>query len=94
VVGPLNLVVLLTTTTQHFFDNSAIIHQDFPGTMASLQEKIDALYKELEEVVEQHNQAVQVQNAAKEKAISIQGALNALRELQEDEASEAPTEAA
>jgi hypothetical protein len=40
--------------------------------MASLQEKIDALYKELEEVVEQHNQAVQVQNAAKEKAISIQ----------------------
>ncbi len=55
---------------------------------------LGALYKELEEVVEQHNQAVQVQNAAKEKAISIQGALNALRELQEDEAGEAPTEAA
>jgi len=52
--------------------------------MASLQEKIDTLYKELEEIVEQHNQAVQIQNAAKEKAISIQGAINALKELQEE----------
>jgi len=57
--------------------------------MASIQEKIDALYKELEEVVEQHNQAVQVQNAAKEKAISLQGAINALKDLQEEEAPEA-----
>lgn len=55
--------------------------------MASIQEKIDVLYKELEEVVEQHNQALQVQNAAKEKAISLQGALNALKELQEEEGS-------
>jgi small-conductance mechanosensitive channel len=55
--------------------------------MASIQEKIDSLYKELEEVVEQHNQALQVQNAAKEKAISLQGALNALKELQEEEES-------
>lgn len=53
--------------------------------MTSIQEKIDSLYKELEEVVEQHNQALQVQNAAKEKAISLQGALNALKELQEEE---------
>jgi len=52
--------------------------------MVSLQEKIDTLYKELEEIVEQHNQAVQIQNAAKEKAISIQGAINALKELQEE----------
>lgn len=57
--------------------------------MASIQEKIDSLYKELEEVVEQHNQALQVQNAAKEKAISLQGAINALKELQEEEAPEA-----
>jgi hypothetical protein len=54
--------------------------------MASIQEKIDTLYKELEEVVEQHNQALQVQNAAKEKALSLQGALNALKQLQEEEA--------
>jgi small-conductance mechanosensitive channel len=57
--------------------------------MASIQEKIDSLYKELEEVVEQHNQALQVQNAAKEKAISLQGAINALKELQEEETPEA-----
>ena len=55
--------------------------------MASIQEKIDVLYKELEEVVEQHNQALQVQNGAKEKAISLQGAINALKELQEEEDS-------
>ena len=60
--------------------------------MATIQEKIDALYAELEQVVEQHNQAVQIQGAAKEKAISIQGAINALKELQED-GSEAPAEA-
>lgn len=59
--------------------------------MASIQEKIDSLYKELEEVVEQHNQALQVQNAAKEKAISLQGAINALKELQEE--PEVPAEA-
>jgi small-conductance mechanosensitive channel len=57
--------------------------------MASIQEKIDSLYKELEEVVEQHNQALQVQAAAKEKAIALQGALNALKELQEEEPAEA-----
>ena len=51
--------------------------------MAEIQEKIEALRKELEEVVEQHNQAVQIQGAAKEKAISIQGAINALTELAE-----------
>ena len=54
--------------------------------MASIQEKIDTLYRELEEVVEQHNQALQVQNGAKEKALSLQGALNALKQLQEEEA--------
>jgi hypothetical protein len=56
--------------------------------MADIQEKIDALYKELEQVVEQHNQAVQIQGAAKEKAISIQGAINALKELADGEAVE------
>lgn len=61
--------------------------------MASIQEKIDSLYKELEEVVEQHNQAVQIQNAAKEKAISIQGAINALKEIQEGDSGEEVTQA-
>jgi hypothetical protein len=56
--------------------------------MADIQEKIEALYKELEQVVEQHNQAVQIQGAAKEKAISIQGAINALKELTDGEAVE------
>lgn len=59
--------------------------------MATVTEKLETLTAELEKVVEQHNQAVQVMNAAKEQAISLQGAINALRELQEDEAS---TEAA
>jgi small-conductance mechanosensitive channel len=59
--------------------------------MATIQEKIDALRQELGEVVEQHNQAVQIQTAAKEKAISIQGAIEALKELLDGE--EAPAEA-
>jgi hypothetical protein len=58
-----------------------------------IQEKIDSLYKELEEVVEQHNQAVQIQGAAKEKAISIQGAINALKEIQEGESGQEATQA-
>jgi hypothetical protein len=61
--------------------------------MASIAEKIEALYAELEQVVEQHNQAVQIQGAAKEKAISIQGAINALKELQEGEGTEEATQA-
>jgi hypothetical protein len=61
--------------------------------MALIQEKIDSLYKELEEVVEQHNQAVQIQGAAKEKAISIQGAINALKEIQEGESGQEATQA-
>lgn len=56
--------------------------------MAEIQEKIDALRAELEQVVEQHNQAVQIQGAAKEKAISIQGAIQALAELLPPEAPE------
>lgn len=55
--------------------------------MPSLQEKLDACYQELQEVVEQHNKAVEVQNAAKEKAIALQGAINALKELQSEEES-------
>ena len=61
--------------------------------MALIQEKIDSLYKELEEVVEQHNQAVQIQGAAKEKAICIQGAINALKEIQEGESGQEATQA-
>ena len=59
--------------------------------MATIQDKLDALRQELQEVVEQHNQAVQVQTAAREKAISIQGAIEALKELEGGE--EAPAEA-
>jgi len=62
--------------------------------MADIQEKIAALRTELEEVVEQHNQAVKIQGAAKEKAISIQGAIQALQELLPAEGTEeVPTEA-
>jgi small-conductance mechanosensitive channel len=60
--------------------------------MATIQEKLDALRQELQEVVEQHNQAVQVQTAAREKAIAIQGAIEALKELEGGE-EEAPAEA-
>lgn len=61
--------------------------------MASIQEKIDSFYKELEEVVKQHNQALQAQNAAKERIISLQGAINALIEIQEGESGEEATQA-
>lgn len=61
--------------------------------MAAIKEKVEALYKELEATVDQHNQALQILNTTKEKAISLQGAINALRELEEAGISETTTEA-
>jgi small-conductance mechanosensitive channel len=61
--------------------------------MATPAEKIQSLTTELEKVVEQHNQAVQVMNACREQAISLQGAINALRELEEEGKEETTSEA-
>ncbi len=61
--------------------------------MATPAEKIQSLTAELEKVVEQHNQAVQVMNACREQAISLQGAINALRELEEEGKEETTSEA-
>jgi hypothetical protein len=61
--------------------------------MATPAEKLQSLTAELEKVVEQHNQAVQVMNACREQAISLQGAINALRELEEEGKEETTSEA-
>ena len=53
--------------------------------MANLQEKLQALYKELETVVEKYNEALGVVNFSKEKIIALQGAIEALRSLQEED---------
>ena len=53
--------------------------------MANIQEKLQALYKELEATVDKYNEALGVVNACKEKIISLQGALEALRSLQEED---------
>jgi exonuclease VII small subunit len=60
--------------------------------MATPAEKIESLTAELEKVVEQHNQAVQVINSCREQAISLQGAINALRELEEESTVETTSE--
>lgn len=53
--------------------------------MTNIQEKLQALYKELETVVEKYNEAISVVNFSKEKIIALQGALEALRSLQEED---------
>ena len=53
--------------------------------MANIQEKLQALYKELETVVEKYNEALGVVNFSKEKIIALQGAIEALRSLQEED---------
>ena len=57
--------------------------------MANLQEKIQSFYAELEATVEKHNEALGVVNTSKEKIIALQGALEALRSLQEEDNIEA-----
>tara|TARA_R110000868_G_scaffold123185_3_gene326372 strand:- start:891 stop:1088 length:198 start_codon:yes stop_codon:yes gene_type:complete len=53
--------------------------------MANIQEKLQFLYKELETVVEKYNEALGVVNFSKEKIIALQGAIEALRSLQEED---------
>ena len=59
--------------------------------MANIQEKLQALYKELETVVEKYNEALGVVNLSKEKIIALQGAIEALRSLQEEDNIDAAT---
>ena len=56
--------------------------------MANIQEKLQFLYKELETVVEKYNEALGVVNLSKEKIIALQGAIEALRSLQEEDSIE------
>jgi peptidoglycan hydrolase CwlO-like protein len=53
--------------------------------MANIQEKIQSLYAELEATVEKYNEALGIVNVSKEKIIALQGALEALRSLQEED---------
>ena len=53
--------------------------------MASVQEKFDSTVAELEATVDEYNNALKVMEAAKEKAIALQGAAQTLRELLEGE---------
>lgn len=53
--------------------------------MATYQEKIDSLYKDLELAVKEHDKAINQVVAAKELILSIQGGISVLHELQEDE---------
>jgi hypothetical protein len=57
--------------------------------MASVQEKFDSTVAELQATVEEYNNALKVMEAAKEKAIALQGAVQTLRELLDDEAAPA-----
>jgi peptidoglycan hydrolase CwlO-like protein len=57
--------------------------------MANIQEKIQSFYAELEATVEKYNEALGVVNVSKEKIIALQGALEALRSLQEEDNIEA-----
>jgi peptidoglycan hydrolase CwlO-like protein len=53
--------------------------------MANIQEKIQSLYADLEATIEKHNEALGVVNVSKEKIIALQGGLEVLRSLQEEE---------
>ena len=59
--------------------------------MANIQEKNQSLYAELEATVEKYNEALGVVNTSKEKIIALQGALEALRSLQEEDNIDAAT---
>ena len=60
--------------------------------MANIQEKLQFLYKKLETVVEKYNEALGVVNLSKEKIIALQGAIEALRSLQEENNIDAANE--
>jgi hypothetical protein len=53
--------------------------------MANIQEKLDNLHKELEASVNTYNEAFNTVNVTKEKIIALQGAMQALRDLVEEE---------
>ena len=53
-----------------------------------IEEKIKTTTAELEAVVKEHNNLVEKQNELKSKAIELQGALKALNELNEDQATD------
>jgi len=53
-----------------------------------ISDKIVATKTELEAVVKEHNELVEKQNELKNKAVELQGALKALNELNEDQATD------
>jgi ribonuclease HI len=53
-----------------------------------IEEKIKTTTAELESVVKEHNNLVEKQNELKNKAVELQGALKALNELNEDQATD------
>jgi hypothetical protein len=57
--------------------------------MSVLTEKVDALMAELQTKVEEYNQLGVSLEKTKEEIIALQGALNALKEVQAAEAGEA-----
>lgn len=57
--------------------------------MSVLTEKVDALMAELQTKVEEYNQFGSALEKTKEEIIALQGALNALKEVQAAEAGEA-----
>jgi len=62
--------------------------------MSVLTEKVDALMAELQTKVDEYNQFGAALEKTKEEIISLQGALNALKEVQAAEGGEAaPVEA-
>jgi peptidoglycan hydrolase CwlO-like protein len=62
--------------------------------MSALTEKVDALMTELQTKVDEYNQLGAALEKTKEEIIALQGALNALKEVQAAEADDAtPVEA-
>ena len=57
--------------------------------MSALTEKVDALMADLQTKVEEYNQLGAALEKTKEEIIALQGALNALKEVQAAEADDA-----
>ena len=53
-----------------------------------ITDKIETTKAELESVVKEYNNLIEKQNELKSKAIELQGALKALNELNEDQATD------
>ena len=52
--------------------------------MTASQEKLNAIAEELESVIAKHNEAIRTADACKERAVFLQGAAQALRELESE----------